>query len=403
MIPPVARKRGPAAQRPAAGFTLLEVLLAAALAVVLLAGLWSLLSTYERLFSKGQAKVEQAQLVRVLFDQLSEDLRSAIPDTATALPGASSSVRRFGLFGTERSLQVDVLQVAASQVIAAAAEAEGPAWKPPRPLQVPELRTVQYWLEGAADSGFAEGAVRQGLVRRELDWETPVAESVPGAPPSPPTAEDAETGAEKDPTLAVPADPTGVAPFRAEPSGPALLRVPEVAGLEFRYYDGSGWSGQWNSLQRKSLPVAVEIVLRFNAGDAPSPRQPGGPGSLSEEDAMALLLGEETAARLAGPSYRLLVFLPSTGLAHAPKDAAAEMLEMLAIPEVPPADQAPPPLLEPPPLPVFVPPPVFEPPPVPESEPPMFEPPPAPGRRAGELGRPLAPGSLPDEWMRRGR
>jgi len=401
MIAPSERRRGGAAKGPAAGFTLLEVLLAAALAVVLLAGLWSLLSTYERLFSRGQAKVEQAQLVRILFDQFSQDLRSAIPDTATALPGASSSVRRFGLFGTERSLQVDVLQVAPSQLIAATVAAEGLAWTPPRPLHVPELRTVQYWLEGPVDLGLREGAVRQGLVRRELDWETPAAEISPGSPPAGPAAEDADTPIEQGPSLAVPADPTGVAPFRADPGDSSVLRVPEVAGLEFRYYDGSGWSGQWNSLERKSLPVAVEIVLRLSGDDGRSRRAAD---SLTEEDAMALLLDDQTAGELSGPSYRFLVFLPSTGLAHAPKDAASEMLEMLAIPEAPSADRAPPPpVFEPPSLPVYEPPPLpaFEPPPLPVYEPPAG--PSALERRAGELGRPLAPGALPDQWMRRGR
>ena len=62
------------------GFTLLELLIATALSVVLLAGLWGLLRIYSDLFDKGQAKTERSQLVRSLLEQISEDLRSAIQD-----------------------------------------------------------------------------------------------------------------------------------------------------------------------------------------------------------------------------------------------------------------------------------------------------------------------------------
>jgi prepilin-type N-terminal cleavage/methylation domain-containing protein len=169
----------------ARGFTLLEVMLATVLMAVLMTGIWGLLSTYQRLFSAGERATEQSQLARTLLEQISDDLLSAIPDSATGLPGASTSVRRFGLFGTERALQVDVLQITPAQGVAVStardpgtvrnmvADGARPAASPALAMRVPELHTVQYWFEEPFDEGGEGASAMWGMVRRELDWETP--------------------------------------------------------------------------------------------------------------------------------------------------------------------------------------------------------------------------------------
>ena len=54
------------------------------------------------------------------------------------------------------------------------------------------------------------------------------------------------------------------------------LTVPEVVSLQFRYFDGRGWSDGWNSLERKSLPAAVEIQLQIaSAPSTPARRRAG--------------------------------------------------------------------------------------------------------------------------------
>ena len=74
-------------QRPGvSGFTLLEMLIALVLTSLLMAGLWTLFATYERLFARGQTVVEEAQLARTLLEQISNDLKSAIPDHAAGSP-----------------------------------------------------------------------------------------------------------------------------------------------------------------------------------------------------------------------------------------------------------------------------------------------------------------------------
>lgn len=305
------------------GFTLLELLLAAVLTAVLMAGIWALLGTYEGLVAQGQAKAEHSQLLRTLMEQLSDDLRSAIPDSATGMPGASSSVRRFGLFGTDRALQVDVLQVTPDQCVAAlGASGELIASSS---AQVPELHTVQYAMEGSSDSeleALAELeleslATPKGLVRRELDWETPGEEDAADS-----------------------LDPMSVGALAVDPDDETTLFVPEVTDLRFRYYDGSSWASQWNSLERKSLPVAIEVQLTIALeGDPKPPADEAEAEAEAEEELLAELLGEApTAAKPAtGQTHRLLVCLPATSLAPPIKeeDDLSSLFGPLPPPEVP--------------------------------------------------------------------
>ncbi|MCA9097896.1 MAG: prepilin-type N-terminal cleavage/methylation domain-containing protein, partial [Planctomycetaceae bacterium] len=58
------------------GFTLLEVLLTVLLSMILLGGLWSLSNIYLRTFERGQDLVEQAQLLRAIQQQVSDDLQA---------------------------------------------------------------------------------------------------------------------------------------------------------------------------------------------------------------------------------------------------------------------------------------------------------------------------------------
>ena len=359
------------------GFTLLELVVAAALSVVLVAGVWSLLSTYERLFTQGQTRVEQSQLLRALAEQISFDLRSAIPDTATGMPGAGGSVRRFGLFGTARSIQLDVLQLTPAQGIATDGELAEPASRFDHPIQAPELRTVQYWLEEARPGEADRTTALSGLIRRELDWETPVEGKGPGPAATGQSAERLSPAGRRRPSIALSSEPMPAEGLTADPEDPSVLQVPEVVGLEFRYFDGTSWSSQWSSLQRKSLPAAIEVILKLARPEDPGRRPVS--RRQQEEELTALLTGEEPSGRRSGVRHRLLVWLPSTALARpAPRNVESWL------PAEAPAATVPPPVM------VYVPP---EPP-----APPVLFPSPL---GAGPPGS--SPLDLPDQWMRSGR
>lgn len=52
------------------------------------------------------------------------------------------------------------------------------------------------------------------------------------------------------------------------PTSPELERfstmvAPEVVACRFRYFDGSVWRNDWDSIANEGLPVAIEVVLRL--------------------------------------------------------------------------------------------------------------------------------------------
>lgn len=318
-------RSGPAALgREISAFTLVEVLLALGLMALVLAVLWSVFGVFNRFFEVAPVQAAQAQLVVALAQQLADDLNCAIEDSPSQDPNRPSAagranagpVRRFGLLGTSDSLRIDVLQRvpptrAATSPAGPAALAYGQATGP----RVPELRTVFYRLVSAPAEDHAEQpdatsgsnyylAVAErnsapggsGLVRWELDFETPV-----------------------DPDTLALVEELGLDPQMLYEPGtmfPPQQRatwVTEVVGLRFRYFDGKSWSSSWNSLQRKSLPVAVEVTFQLQPPQrrfVPRPIQPQpddfAPSYMLEEEQWAELAAGGTAP---APSYRFVIHL----------------------------------------------------------------------------------------------
>jgi len=297
------------------GFTLIEILITTVLTATLLAVLWGLFGVYSGLFEKGQAQVSQAQSARAILQQLAEDLHAAIEDGPgdrpsddwAVLSGDVAFVRRFGLLGTRDTLQIDVLAVVPAEDglrLDADVTTAGQG-----ALQVPELRTIYYTFV-AEDAGVdsadlalppeagptgsnQEASNQPGLTRLELDFETPYG---------------------NDNAASFDGEPTSDTAFSAEDD--SVLRMPEVVRLEFRYFDGSGWSDTWDSLQRGSLPVAVEVTLQvkpFEEPDAvvdvaPQPEQT----ELDAEglDAVDATTSQSDTAHL--PVHRLVIDLPGS-------------------------------------------------------------------------------------------
>jgi len=328
------------------GFTLVELLVASLIAVVLMSGLWALLRTYERLFTTGEAKVEQAQLVRAVLDQLAEDLQSAIADNAASPSGGSAAVRRFGLFGSSQGLQVDVLQVLPIQGIQGPIGSQDERSGRARSPRVPELHTVQWRFEPPESADRGGRSAWSGLVRRELDWETPGAGGSGAGTPR----RSASVGFQGR-IARRSGDPESFlrARFELDEDDPTILWVPEVVGVEFRYFDGQGWSDQWNSLARKSLPLAVAVTVRIRSAEAAKTETAtgrtvgGGAGDLEKAEPQAAPGAvTETPSR----AHRLLVCLPTTSLARraeveAPAAAAPPVIVFRAPPL--PSLPAPPP------------------------------------------------------------
>lgn len=285
--------------RKTAGFTLVEMLLATALSVTLLAALWSLSSIYTDLFNKGQARVENSQLCRALMQQMTDDLRAAIQDPiggSTARSEGTAPVRRFGLVGSQNELRFDVLQVTPEQ---GNPTPVGRSWNASgeyTEARVPELRTVYYSFTSQTTT---DGVSQSGLMRRELDFETPVS----------PETDNSYDGLAADLLGDYAEDDAATSTPPVDPTDVSVMWVPEVVSAEFRYFDGNGWTSAWDSLQRKSLPVAVEVVLEIvDANDATEDRAIPEEEFSNEEDGLAFL----DAAATQGTLYRLIVDLPGS-------------------------------------------------------------------------------------------
>ncbi|MBN2477371.1 MAG: prepilin-type N-terminal cleavage/methylation domain-containing protein [Pirellulales bacterium] len=333
------------------GFTLLEVLVAMVLSVTLLVVLWGLAGTYADLFETGQARSEQSQLARSLLGQLADDLRSAIEDSPTRHPAADASaaaavspVRRFGLLGTQRSLRFDVLQVIPLEQTPDLNTDVSETFWGSMTSQVPELRTVYYSFRNPdeqrefaqADAPEGDWDGRPGLTRRELDFETPYdeEEASPGGRSSPPT--DVSSIGDLATTAAGDASEELLDELAQDES---ITWAPEVVGLQFRYFDGSSWSGQWDSLQRKSLPTAIEVTMQVRSYDEAQQE-----GLFAEQVAAE---AEETESGISPdggktgqqprddssrPTYRLVIDLPSAQTHPALRKPAPRTTAMAEIP-----------------------------------------------------------------------
>ena len=285
-----------------------------------------LFGIYTRLFESGRAKTEQSQLARALLQTLTDDLRSAIQDATTkprlgkAGTGGATTVRRFGLFGSATELRFDALQITCEQSLPVATEESPPDADRASMPQVPELRTIVYTFvppldpneeTESEDTGLLEEAVPldlPGLTRRELDFETPSRK----ADNSRFSASDSldTTGSGVDTEDAMLLDD--------EPLDPTVTWIPEVVGLAFRYFDGRGWASSWDSLRRKSLPVAIEVRMQIESFD----RRDHQPTRLADEasdevdyvgaEGPSTLETDETdAVPTRRRTYRLVVDLPT--------------------------------------------------------------------------------------------
>jgi hypothetical protein len=298
-------------QQNATAFTLLEVLLASALSTVMLLGLWSLLSLHIRLFTKAPAGVEESQLVRSLALQLSHDLSSALPVLDAAMPGAaqrpydnvadsSLAMRHARLIGTQNSLQVDVLRASVSETTNTWTHgSHDPSDAAPRGTRVSELRTVSYSFAEPAAAERSEDAAQSGLIRQEWSWDTPAPEMVPEQ-----TMDDMRQSPFRSDVPSNRAEKRASSDAqRLRDSIEATNLAPEVVSLGFRYFDGHVWSPWWDSRERKTLPVAVEVLLYLRT-DVEGTRRPPSTGDVAD--------GARSRREPEGHRVRMVVHLPAS-------------------------------------------------------------------------------------------
>jgi len=301
----------------------MEVMLALALSSLVLAIISTAIDIHLRVLDSGQTQVEEAQLARAVLRQIADDLRSTVryepPESGTPSSGGGASGGMMGagdgltddelpdemppsepdptemptddmgfdemdvggeepvdlaesetpqatpgLYGNLYQLQLDTSRLPRADQFSGTVTAEGLDGQIVGPIS--DVKTVTYYVNEAQTAEVTSTSEPMpgsaGLVRREQDRSTSLW---------------ASDGAALDPSASL-----------LEPV------APEVAAIEFQYYDGIEWVEEWDSGMQGDLPKAVTIAvwiipvdLRGNETD-----------TLTETDYMV---------------YRLTVHLPMAG------------------------------------------------------------------------------------------
>lgn len=267
------------------GFTLLELVLALGLASLLLAALYTALQMHWSSSALGHVEMERSQVARALFRRIETDLRSVVfrdaaltsstesssssgsgsTSSSTEDPNATSgstgsggttgstgsssstttttenySTQKTGLFGDEQSLVVHVsLPNRESNLVASAASANGAAAEESAGYVGSDMQSIAYFMAGSSSmlaqqlSGSLSSPLGQstGLARLQGDRMAMQAADESG-------------------------DLTSMA------SGVKLL-APEVASIQFEYFDGVSWTTTWDSATSNSIPNAIRITIDF--------------------------------------------------------------------------------------------------------------------------------------------
>ncbi len=229
-----------------AGYTLLELFLAAALSAVIAGACVQATLLVYRTQSVGRQPVILAQVGRIVLQRLRADLGSLVLPDEDALAMTSG----------EESETLDIGQVTELITVDGTdtSQPEGEiATRPPSLVgdgfslsllvDLPaSRRDVEIPLDGVPTSDLAVWA--SGRQRRYVTWTTPLGKSAE-------IPEEEHLVRYEDWTTS-----TGL-PLA---SGETLI-VPEAVELGFLYYDGSSWLETWNSDEMGTLPVAIEVRM----------------------------------------------------------------------------------------------------------------------------------------------
>lgn len=312
------------------GFTLLEAILSVALTAIIASLIASAINLHLRQLTVRRTQIEEAQLARAVLRRIADDLRATVvyraadfstvqelsatfeaaegllsgeetPEEADLDSTESSTGDDYGmsavpstnpgLFGNQFELQIDVSRIPRYEEFAMISQYGDPN----QMGSLSDIKTISYFMADGATSGTAatsslgfgttnsgtEAASAGGLARRVVD--------------------------------------RGTSRFATENGILALLDenvevfAPEVASIEFAYFDGLEWTFEWDSELRGGIPLAVEITLIVVPAD--------------ERDEEMTITEQYVAAGQLNPEhiYRLVVHLPNS---NAEELAAADEMAL---------------------------------------------------------------------------
>jgi prepilin-type N-terminal cleavage/methylation domain-containing protein len=287
------------------GYTLVEMLIAMILVAALMSVAWGVMSMYNSLLTAGQSQTTEQQLVRSLFQILSEDLSAVtlnageqsslqlgsgsvsdmptlelgledftgLPDVSGIETPSYDGPARIILRGTPTAIRLTVRRPPSQAVrtpsnIDLLNEIGGGSQHLDAPqeglgIQVAEFQTVVYQLQ---PFGQIEGisSLPSGLYRLQTDavelmeWQSQrstVERSL--------STDDVAINRSTLESLLFPQyDPIRDKQVDLENSSvPSYELIPEVVGCRFQYFDRQAWVEDWPDSRSETLPAAVRISL----------------------------------------------------------------------------------------------------------------------------------------------
>ncbi len=256
------------------GFTLLEVLLAAAIGAMLMGALYAALNVQMRYAQAGRDRVEHSMLVRNLLRQVASDVQlslaptiplptsstSSSANTSTATSGGSTATGGMGASGatststsstasntttttTAVQFNLGVQGQANSLTLYVSRLATDIDPLAENPVIGSDLRRIDYWLA-------SDGMQPRGLCRQEL---------------KPVTSDDALNFMPPE-----------------MPEDPSLILAEEVRSLQFRYFDGSQWLESWDGTAPGAdgmTPLGPPAAIEIRVGVLPAGVKPSDEGA----------------------------------------------------------------------------------------------------------------------------
>ncbi len=261
------------------GLTLLEVLLAAGLGIVLIGGIYAAIEQTWKLNASGKVELERQQIARAVLRQITLDIRNtgftAKPSgeteesgsagtsgTSSGSSGTGGSGGTSGTGGSSESSTSTQTTTVAGEEETESASSEGIRGTTtelmidlsnPRMLSsemivngsMPtDLQTVFYAVSSTSGATFENGASSGTFQRPDTDGLGLVRNVGDRAALTPSSS------------LSASSDSAGL-------PGPAKLLAPEIASIQFRYFNGLAWMTEWDTVTLGVLPRAIEVTIVF--------------------------------------------------------------------------------------------------------------------------------------------
>ena len=249
-----------------AAYTLLEVILALALATVLLGLIGMAMHIHLGVAEKSRGQVEEAQLARGLLQRIADDLRNSVPFTPTSGTSTTSATSGQSTVGTSTTSGTSTaggtsttsdsdtsIPAGISGTTRCSADGHDPSRAADRHGDARQRRSGKLIAAGRRENGDVQpgrsGHRHSAATRRRIIWGRIV------------SPRDRSACLRRR-------DATGSVRY-SDPNHEQAR--PEVVNVQFTYYASSTTSEQWDSNTDGGLPGAIMVAITIRRAGAKSP------------------------------------------------------------------------------------------------------------------------------------